>query len=256
MQKILLTLQVFLGLAAFGLFLGFQYSNSQDGLERERVRVVKQAQQGLDSVLDCLKSACAGQVAASEDRIASCTRAALAGLQEYGSAAELDDESKTTLSGPQIDGPGKRSFELPHFKFGILTLTERAFTNDALKEATGAECSTWQFSGDELVRISTTIKIDEKGARANGAWLSSEDPRTTSLKSGKSLLHREDRNGIPHLVHYTPLLDDSAQVLGAISVALDESKGRKALASFSEVRIGSSGFAFCFERDRQFRRSP
>ncbi|BDG03548.1 methyl-accepting chemotaxis protein [Anaeromyxobacter oryzae] len=116
-------------------------------------------------------------------------------------------------------------------------------TVDRFTAVTGSVATVFARQGDDLVRITTSVKKDD-GARAVGTALAKDHPARVLLLagqpySGKAVLFHRD-----YLTRYEPILEDG-RVVGAFFVGVDFTEGLAALrARIRALRSGASGYAF------------
>ena len=149
----------------------------------------------------------------------------------------LDTASRITVGG----------IATPTLKNGGATVNLDYSILDRFSSLSGVMATVFVKSGDEMVRISTSLK-NEKGERAVGTLLDHAHPAYKSLLDGKpyngiaTLFKRE------YFTQYSPIKDASGQIIGSLYVGIDfteDVKGIKKLVN--ELKIGDTGYFYVLD---------
>lgn len=92
------------------------------------------------------------------------------------------------------------------------------FTGD-----TGVVATIFAASGDEFVRVSTSLK-KENGERAVGTQLDHAHPSYSLLRAGGSYIGLATLFGKQYITQYDPIKDSGGKVIGVLFIGLDISK--------------------------------
>ena len=121
---------------------------------------------------------------------------------------------------------------------GDLSLTDR------LTSEIGAVATVFVKSGDDFIRISTSLKND-KGERAIGTPLSHASPAYKTLTDGKGYVGLTELFNKQYMTQYDPIVDASGKVIGALfvgkdfTVAINEVKDK-----IRSIKLGKSGYFY------------
>jgi methyl-accepting chemotaxis protein-2 (aspartate sensor receptor) len=111
------------------------------------------------------------------------------------------------------------------------------FTGD-----TGVVATIFAASGDEFVRVSTSLK-KENGERAVGTQLDHAHPSYSLLRAGGSYSGLATLFGKQYITQYDPIKDAGGKVIGVLFIGLDISKNMAMLKEkIKAIRIGETGY--------------
>jgi methyl-accepting chemotaxis protein-2 (aspartate sensor receptor) len=115
---------------------------------------------------------------------------------------------------------------------------------DAFLEESGAIATIFARTGDDFVRVTTSLKKQD-GARAIGTLLDRKGPAYAPLMSGKPYIGIAALFGKQYITEYKPVTDASGRVIGALFVGVDVTAEFAALQdTIAKVVIGASGYHF------------
>lgn len=97
---------------------------------------------------------------------------------------------------------------------------------EAFSASSGAAATIFVRSGNEFIRIATTL-ANEKGERAIGTALAANHPAMAKLLAGESYLGLARLFGRDYMTAYSPIEDSQRQVVGVLFVGLDVGAGIK-----------------------------
>lgn len=129
-------------------------------------------------------------------------------------AMELLKSKTSELGPPKIDGTdvvaGK---EVPAIYFGSTKMNnDFALVDDVAKEA-GGTATIFVKSGDEYVRVATTVRKDD-GERAIGTILDPKGKAIQAIKKNEAFYGDVDILGKPYVAGYDPIRGSDNQVIG------------------------------------------
>jgi methyl-accepting chemotaxis protein-2 (aspartate sensor receptor) len=132
----------------------------------------------------------------------------------------------------------------PVLKCGKEVLNMNFDVVDRFTAVTGATATIFAKTGDDFVRISTSVKKTD-GTRAVGTPLGKEHPAYASILEGKSYSGKANLFGKDYITHYSPIKGESGEIIGILYVGFDFTES---LANLKEkvrgLKIGKSGYVF------------
>jgi methyl-accepting chemotaxis protein len=115
---------------------------------------------------------------------------------------------------------------------------------DRFTAQTGVTATVFAKTGDDFVRISTSVK-KENGERAIGTLLDRAHPGYAALQSGKSYSGIATLFGKQYITKYMPIKDAAGQLIGALYVGVDISGDIKTLKDkIKALKIGQTGYFY------------
>ncbi|MDX9702187.1 MAG: Cache 3/Cache 2 fusion domain-containing protein [Candidatus Auribacterota bacterium] len=134
---------------------------------------------------------------------------------------------------------------LPEMKFGGQPVQNDFTLVDKIQQLVGGTCTIFQrIPGNHFLRVSTNVrKLD--GDRAVGTYIPAGSPVSQSLVSNKLYKGKAFVVDRDYITAYDPFTDDSGTVVGALYVGVPL-MNQALRDNVSEVSIGKSGFAYCF----------
>jgi methyl-accepting chemotaxis protein-2 (aspartate sensor receptor) len=115
---------------------------------------------------------------------------------------------------------------------------------DRFTDLTSAVATVFVKTGDDLMRISTSIK-SENGERALGTLLDRNSPAAAALLAGKPFIGFVMLFGKPYMTHYDPIKDGQGKVIGALFIGLDFSGYMDQLKdTIRKLKIGDTGYFY------------
>lgn len=133
-------------------------------------------------------------------------------------ASSLDQNY--TLENGQYVNVGTLS--VPVLRNGRTTLNMNFSVPDQFTEKTGLTATIFARSGDDFVRITTSVKKLD-GQRAIGTLLDRSHPAYKRLLSGETYVGFASIFGVQYMTQYDPILDGGRNVVGVRYVGLDVS---------------------------------
>jgi methyl-accepting chemotaxis protein len=118
---------------------------------------------------------------------------------------------------------------------------------DQFTQATGAVATIFAKTGDDFIRVTTSLKTD-KGARAIGTLLDRAHPGYKATLEGKTYAGPAVLFGKPYITQYDPIRNAQGQVIGLSFIGLDYSDYLKQLKdTIRGLKIGKTGYFFVLD---------
>ncbi|MBC7858674.1 MAG: Cache 3/Cache 2 fusion domain-containing protein [Burkholderiaceae bacterium] len=141
----------------------------------------------------------------------------------------------------------KFSLEGDTLKNGGKTVNLDHSVPDRFSAQTGAQAAVLAVSGDELVRVSSSVK-KENGERDVGANLARGDAAYAALRAGRPHAGLVTLAGKQYISRYEPLKDEAGKLVGALHVAIDVSKDVAGLkAKIRAIKLGQTGYFYVLD---------
>ena len=113
------------------------------------------------------------------------------------------------------------------------------FTSD-----TGVVATIFAASGDEFVRVSTSLK-KENGERAVGTQFDHAHPSYAPLRAGGNYIGLTTLFGKQYITQYDPIKDSGGRVIGVLFIGLDISRNMAMLKEkIKAIKIGDTGYIY------------
>ena len=168
-------------------------------------------------------------------------------------------EHATSLANVFRDGfPGalrldtRRSAEMGGQRVPVLLSGSRVVNIDTavvdrFSSVTHAVASVLVRSGDDFVRISTSLKKQD-GSRACGTTLERNHPAYRNLIGGGEYIGRATLFGKDYMTKYTPVFDEHGRVIAVLFIGIDFTDSLKALKNrIRGLRVGRTGYVYALE---------
>jgi methyl-accepting chemotaxis protein len=127
-------------------------------------------------------------------------------------------------------------------------------TIDRFTKMTGAVATVFAKSGDDFVRITTSVKKQD-GSRAIGTTLGKNHPAYNSLIKGESYLGRANLFGRDYSTKYLPIKGGGGDVIGLLFVGMDTTDALNFMKEqIKAIKIGQTGYLYALnaaEGDQQ-----
>jgi methyl-accepting chemotaxis protein len=118
---------------------------------------------------------------------------------------------------------------------------------DRFTSVTKAVSAVFVRSGEELVRVSTSIK-KEDGSRTVGAVLDKTHPGYENLLKGEVYVGKATLFGKDYMARYEPIKDSSGKVIAVLGIALEFSDSLKALKEkILKIKFGKTGYVYAID---------
>ncbi|MFM0076860.1 Cache 3/Cache 2 fusion domain-containing protein [Paraburkholderia sediminicola] len=149
-------------------------------------------------------------------------------------AYTLDDSQKVDINGVAT----------PTIKAGDKVLNMDFSIPDQFLERSGAVATVFARSGDDFVRVTTSLKKQD-GSRAIGTLLDRKAPAYGLIMANKSYTGLAALFGKRLITQYRPITDASGRVIGALFVGVNVDKEIQSVQDgISKLKIGDSGYYF------------
>jgi len=133
---------------------------------------------------------------------------------------------------------------VPTLTIGATPLNMDFAIVDRFTAQTGATATVFVASGDDFIRVSTSVK-KENGERAIGTALDRAHAGYALLRGGKSYIGLATLFGKQYITHYDPIKDDAGQVIGVLYVGVDISRDLLLLKEkIKEIKVGETGYFY------------
>jgi methyl-accepting chemotaxis protein len=135
----------------------------------------------------------------------------------------------------------------PTFKAGDQTLNLDFTIPDAFLARTGAISTVFARTGDDFVRVTTSLK-QQSGERAVGTLLDRKGPAYNAVSTGGVYLGIAKLFGKEYITKYQAIKDGSGRVIGALFVGVDISEQYAAVRQkILDKKIGQHGYFFALD---------
>jgi methyl-accepting chemotaxis protein len=193
--------------------------------ESEHV-LVQQAQALVDSM-----SSYHGALSDSAGKLAAVFRS-------YFSGPFAVDASKSVVVGDK---------ETPAIRNGSTLLNLNTEIVDRFTSVTKAVATVFVRTGDDFVRVSTSLK-KEDGSRAIGTALDRNHPAYQGLLKGDEFVGKATLFGKDYMTKYVPVKDGQGKVIAVLFIGLDFTDGLKTLKEkVRAVKIGKTGYIYAID---------
>ena len=148
------------------------------------------------------------------------------------------EPSKTIAIGDQ---------QTPTLRVGSTVINRDTGTVDRFTAVTGAVGTVFVRSGDDFIRISTSLK-KEDGSRAVGTPLDRTHPAYQGLLKGEEFTGKATLFGKDYMTKYMPVKDSGGKVIAVFFVGLDFTDGLKALKEqIRSIKVGQTGYIYALD---------
>ncbi len=178
------------------------------------------------------------------------------GFSSYHSSIAESTGRLTTLFRSYFPGPFSlnqassipvEGRQTPQLASGSVTLNRNTAIVDRFTAVTGAVGTVFARTGEDFVRISTSLK-KEDGSRAMGTLLDRRHPAYPGLLRGEPFVGKAGLFGKDFMTTYLPVRDGQGRVIAALFVGLDFTDSLKALKErVRGVKVGTSGYFFALD---------
>jgi len=118
---------------------------------------------------------------------------------------------------------------------------------DRFTRQTGGNATIFVASGEDFVRISTSVK-KENGERAVGTVLDHASPAYAAIRDGKPYVGLTRLFGKQFMTDYEPIRDAAGKVIGILYVGLDVDANVAALRErIKKMKVGDTGYYFVLD---------
>jgi PAS domain S-box-containing protein len=142
----------------------------------------------------------------------------------------------------------ERQFTGKDYSAPVLTLNNKVLNEDLsfirhFTEETGGMAATiFARVGNDLQRVATTLQ-QQDGRFATGTYLAKDHPALAKLLNGEVYEGYARLFDKYYMTRYSPIYDDTGEVVGSLFVGLDLSSSLDALiARLREIKVGANGY--------------
>jgi len=129
-----------------------------------------------------------------------------------------------------------------------VTLNNHFSQLDDFTELTGAVATIFARSGDDFIRVSTSLK-NEKGERAIGTLLGEKSPAYNLIMNQKQYIGNARLFGKDYVTVYAPLMEEG-KVIGILFIGYNFTDGLKALKDeINKIKIGDNGYFYALNSE-------
>jgi methyl-accepting chemotaxis protein-2 (aspartate sensor receptor) len=159
-------------------------------------------------------------------------------FRSYFSAPFSIDPQRTVTIGDK---------QTPVINAGSTVLNLNTEIVDRFTNVTGAVSTVFVHSGDDFIRISTSLK-KEDGSRAIGTALDRAHPAYQGLLKGDEYTGKAFLFGKDYMTKYLPVKDSGGKVIAVLFIGVDFTDGLKALKEkIRTFKIAQSGYIFALD---------
>ena len=152
----------------------------------------------------------------------------------FAGGFELDTAATVEIGGKQV----------PTLKNGGRVLNLDFGSPDRFTATTGGNATIFAASGDDFVRVSTSVK-KENGERAVGTQLDRASPAYAALRAGRTYVGLTTLFGKQYITQYEPVRDAAGQIVGALYVGVDISRDVAFLKErIRAIKVGETGYFY------------
>jgi methyl-accepting chemotaxis protein-2 (aspartate sensor receptor) len=137
--------------------------------------------------------------------------------------------------------------QVPTLKAGGKALNLDFTLPDRFTRQTGGNATIFAASGDDFVRVSTSVK-KENGDRAVGTVLDHASPAYAAVRAGHAYVGLVKLFGKQFMTDYEPIRDASGKVVGILYIGLDVDANIAALRErIKKMKVGDTGYYFVLD---------
>lgn len=123
------------------------------------------------------------------------------------------------------------------------TLNNNFTKVDAFTNLTGAVATIFALSGDDFIRVSTSLKKEDK-SRAMGTFLGKNSPAYESIMKKQKYIGNARLFGEDYITVYSPIIENN-KVLGILFIGYNFTQGLQALENqINGMKIGDNGYFY------------
>jgi len=167
------------------------------------------------------------------------------------SAGKMADVFRTHFRGPLSLVSGSTVLigdkQTPLLKVGATTINQNTELVDSFTAVTKAVGTVFVRSGDDFIRISTSLK-KEDGNRAVGTLLDRAHPAYPGLLKGDEFVGKATLFGKDYMTKYLPVKDNNGRVIAVFFIGLDFTDGLKVLKEkIRSIKVGKTGYIYALD---------
>lgn len=136
--------------------------------------------------------------------------------------------------------------DTPLMSSGGYTINNNFSKVEAFTDLTGAVATVFAISGDDFVRVSTSLK-KEDGSRAMGTFLGKKSPAYDPIMKKQKYIGMAKLFGKNYITSYSPIIEDD-KVIGILFIGYNFSDGLKTLKNeMNQMKIGQNGYFYAID---------
>jgi methyl-accepting chemotaxis protein len=175
---------------------------------------------------------------------------------QFASYLERAQDLEATFRNGYVYGVEVAEREVPFKQFQVKDLHVRGASLignnryvDRFTADTGAVATLFSASGDDFVRVSTSLK-NSQAQRAVGTKLGLSHPGYTTLMSGQAFHAKVTLFGKDYLTYYQPIKNQQGKVaaLSFIGVPIDQAT-EEIFSNLSQIKWGDTGYTIVVDND-------
>jgi methyl-accepting chemotaxis protein-2 (aspartate sensor receptor) len=137
--------------------------------------------------------------------------------------------------------------QVPLLKSGATIMDGETEIVDRFHRTTQATCSVFVRSGDDFIRIASSVK-DDKGNRIVGSPMERTHPAYAPLIAGSSYSGRVSIAGRDYMSSYAPVKDAQGRVVAVVGILVDFTAGLQKLSEqVVRIKIGKTGYIYAMD---------
>jgi len=122
---------------------------------------------------------------------------------------------------------------------------------EAFTTATGAVATVFKRTGEDFVRISSSVK-NSQGIKVTGSSLDHKSEAYKQIIAGQAFTGRAYLFGRDYMTRYIPLKDGSGQITGIAFIGIDFTDGLANLKKqIRDIKVGDTGYVFVVDMKEQ-----
>jgi len=135
----------------------------------------------------------------------------------------------------------------PMLRNGAITINQNFEVVDRFTGVTKAVSTVFVRSGDDFIRITTSLK-KEDGSRAVGTTLDRSHPAYQKLLNGEEFVGKATLFGKDYMTKYLPVKDKGGNVVAVLFIGLDFTESLQALKEkIRSVKIAKTGYLYAID---------
>ena len=140
--------------------------------------------------------------------------------------------------------------DTPLISSGGFTINNNFAKVEAFTDLSGAVATVFARSGDDFVRVSTSLK-KEDGSRAMGTFLGKASPAYEPIMKKQRYVGNARLFGKDYVTVYAPIIEDD-QILGVLFIGYDFTQGLKTLKTeMNKMILGQNGYFYAINTKSQ-----
>ncbi|MDB1126196.1 methyl-accepting chemotaxis protein [Vibrio algarum] len=154
------------------------------------------------------------------------------------------------LETSEVEFKGHMFRDITHFGESLIGDTKLV---DAFTRDTGAIATLFAPSGDDFIRVSTSLK-NQAGERATGTLLGKNHPGYNNLVNGKPFYSEVELFGNLYLTYYAPIISSDSTLLGLSFIGLPvDQVTQEAFSKLGRITWGDTGYTFIVDNEDDHR---